>query len=192
MNKYHSLCLLGAVLLLSGACSNVRQAPVAERPNTGAAPEAAAGRAPGPEDAPGVRAMDDADQAGDEFGGTWTELPQPQAPPPGGAPETGPWAQPGRVSDNPAVIALLDDTDTRLSQGNDEGAVSSVERALRLEPKNPWLWHRLAVLRLQQGQWRQAMALAEKSNSLSIKHPQVRKANAAVIKLAGERMKGDR
>ena len=81
--------------------------------------------------------MDGAHQTGDDFTGTWIELPQPGEPPPPGQVETEALAEPGRLSENPAVIALLDDTDLRISQGDAEGAVSSVERALRLEPRTP-------------------------------------------------------
>ena len=97
------------------------------------------------------------------------------------------WLKPGRLSENPAVIALLDDTDLRISQGDAEGAVSSLNGPLRLEPRNPWLWHRLAVLRLRQGQWRQAIALAEKSNSLSVRHPKYVRPMAELIEQAEKR-----
>ncbi len=91
---------------------------------------------------------------------------------------------PLETSNNPAVIALLDETDFNTEQGNAAGAASSLERALRLEPKNPWLWHRLAVLRFQQRRWRQAITLAEKSNSLSARRPELRNANSELIKQA--------
>ena len=183
--------LIIAGLVFCGACSTVQQAPVEERQeadiDTNGAARTDEPVTPAPEDARRERAMDGAHQTGDDFTGTWTELPEPGEPPPPGQVETEALAEPGRLSENPAVIALLDDTDLRISQGDAEGAVSSVERALRLEPRNPWLWHRLAVLRLRQGQWRQAIALAEKSNSLSVRHPEIRKANAELIEQAEKR-----
>ena len=178
MNRQHSITLLVAGLVFCGACSTVQLAPVVERQETDIETNGAART--------DERATPDP-ETGDDFTGTWIELPQPGEAQPPGEVETEVLAEPGRISENPAVLALLDDTDLRLSQGNAEGAVSSVERALRLEPKNPWLWHRLAVLRLRQGQWRQAIALAEKSNSLSVRHPELRKANAELIKQAGKR-----
>ncbi|MCA1852611.1 MAG: tetratricopeptide repeat protein [Beggiatoa sp.] len=42
-----------------------------------------------------------------------------------------------------------------------------LERAIRIEPRNPWLWHRLAVLRLQEGQHALAIELAKRSNVLA-------------------------
>ena len=194
--------LIIASLVFCGACSTVQQAPVEDRqeadigtddavragePAPPATDKSAGSGFGRPEDARRERVMEGPHQTGDDVPGTWIELPQPGEPQPPAGVETEALAEPGRVSENPAVIALLDDTDLRLTQGDAEGAVSSVERALRLEPGNPWLWHRLAVLRLRQGQWRQAIALAEKSNSLSARHPEIRKANAELIKRAEKR-----
>ena len=91
---------------------------------------------------------------------------------------------PSEISENPAVIALLDETDFQTRQGSDEDAVNAIERAIRLEPKNPYLWYRLAVLRFKNHQWRQAVALAEKSHSLSGRHPELQKANAELVRRA--------
>lgn len=63
-----------------------------------------------------------------------------------------------------------------------------LERALRIEPRNPWLWHRLAVLRLQQGEWQQAIELATKSNTLSNEHTPLLMGNWQVISLALEHL----
>ena len=51
--------------------------------------------------------------------------------------------------------------------GDLAGAASSVERALRIEPRNAHLWHRLAELRLAQERFRMAVDLAAKSNALA-------------------------
>jgi tetratricopeptide (TPR) repeat protein len=71
------------------------------------------------------------------------------------------------ASQNRAVLALLDRARQDAGQGRREAAGAGLERALRIEPRNPWLWHELARLRLAQGQYGQAAALAQKSNSLS-------------------------
>lgn len=67
---------------------------------------------------------------------------------------------------NAAVIALLDAADRDRAAGRNDSAAASLERALRLEPKNAYLWYRLAALRLEQKNWQQAFVLANKSNSL--------------------------
>ena len=77
-------------------------------------------------------------------------------------------AQPQVVmSENRAVITLLDLAHTDNEAGRHDAAGASLERALRIEPRNPWLWHELAQLRLTQGQYEQAISLARKSNSFA-------------------------
>lgn len=77
-------------------------------------------------------------------------------------------AQPEPVkSENKAVIALLDMAHTDNEAGRRDAADASLERALRIEPRNPWLWHELAQLRLAQGQYEQAISMARKSNSFA-------------------------
>ncbi len=71
------------------------------------------------------------------------------------------------MSGNQAVIALLDRSRMDYESGKREAAGASLERALRIEPRNPWLWHELAQLRLTQGQYAQAITLAQKSTSFA-------------------------
>lgn len=71
------------------------------------------------------------------------------------------------VSGNPAIIALLDRARHDAAAGQREAAGGSLERALRIEPRNAWLWHELAQLRLAQGQYAQAIAMARKSTSFA-------------------------
>jgi tetratricopeptide (TPR) repeat protein len=78
-------------------------------------------------------------------------------------PDTAPRARPT----NNAVVALLDRADDYSRGGDNDAAAASLERALRIEPRNAELWSRLAAIRLEQGQPDQAEQLALKSNSLS-------------------------
>ena len=71
------------------------------------------------------------------------------------------------MSNNKAIIALLDRSQLDNQAGNREAAGSSLERALRIEPRNAWLWLELAQLRLAQGQYAQAITLARKSISFA-------------------------
>src|SRR5512139_3817794 len=71
------------------------------------------------------------------------------------------------VSGNRAVIALLDRAHLDAGAGRPDAAGATLERALRIEPRNARLWHELAQLRLAQGQYAQAVALAQKSNSFA-------------------------
>jgi predicted Zn-dependent protease len=67
----------------------------------------------------------------------------------------------------PAVIALLKTAEQQANAGDLEAAASSLERAIRIDPRNPVLWYHLATVRLSQGDARAAEQLATKSNSLA-------------------------
>jgi predicted Zn-dependent protease len=65
------------------------------------------------------------------------------------------------------VESLLTESRKLQGEGNLGGAVASIERALRIEPRNAYLWNRLAHLRMEQGQGKRAAELAAKSTSLA-------------------------
>lgn len=67
----------------------------------------------------------------------------------------------------PAVVALLDQAEQQANAGELESAAASLERAIRIDPRNPVLWYHLATVRLSQGEASQAEQLAVKSNSLA-------------------------
>lgn len=67
----------------------------------------------------------------------------------------------------PASRVLLSRAQAFANAGKSEEAAATLERAIRIEPRNPWLWHRLAVLRLQEGQHSLSIELAKKSNVLA-------------------------
>jgi tetratricopeptide (TPR) repeat protein len=68
------------------------------------------------------------------------------------------------VSDNSAVVALSEAARNDAAGGKLDAAVASLERALRIEPRNPALWQALAKLRLDQGQYQLAEGLAARAN----------------------------
>ena len=70
-------------------------------------------------------------------------------------------------SQPPAVVALLDQAEQQANAGELEPAAASLERAIRIDPRNPVLWYHLATVRLSQGESAQAEQLAAKSNSLA-------------------------
>ncbi|MEE9492547.1 MAG: tetratricopeptide repeat protein [Gammaproteobacteria bacterium] len=84
-------------------------------------------------------------------------------------------------SNNTAVIALLDQADIHSQSGENEAASVTLERALRIEPRNARLWSKLAAVRLTQGQAYQAEQLALKSNTLSVKDRLLRIDNWKII-----------
>jgi len=75
------------------------------------------------------------------------------------------------VKQQPAVIALLDQAEHQANAGELESAAASLERAIRIDPRNAVLWYHLATLRLAQGESAQAEQLAVKSNSLASGDP---------------------
>ena len=85
------------------------------------------------------------------------------------------------VSDNNAVTALADAARVDAANGKLDAAVASLERALRIEPRNPTLWHELAKLRLEQGQYQQAEGLAAKSNGWAGGNKALRAGNWRII-----------
>ena len=74
----------------------------------------------------------------------------------------------GEVSHPPAVLALLDQAEQQANAGELESAAASLERAIRIDPRNAVLWYHLATVRLSQGESAQAEQLAVKSNSLAV------------------------
>lgn len=74
---------------------------------------------------------------------------------------------PPRPSDNTAVQALLNKAHADTAAGRLDAAEAGLERALRIEPRNPVLWQELARVRLDQRQYGQAENLAAKSNALA-------------------------
>ena len=75
--------------------------------------------------------------------------------------------EPPPLSRNAAVVSLMDAARSQSAAGKLDMAGASLERALRIEPRNPQLWQELARVRLQQGQYREAENLAAKANILS-------------------------
>lgn len=67
---------------------------------------------------------------------------------------------------NKAALKLLERSRSAALEGNLSKAEAYLERALRIDSRNPVLWHYMAKLRLKQGQLEQAAGLAAKSNSL--------------------------
>lgn len=150
---------VSAALLLALALGGCATAPTAPEPP---APEA---------QAPAIPPPPSATIEGAELPGPLPapeQLPSATAPPDSPAPDT-PAALPptsaADVSANAAVVGLLQIARANVEAGRYPGAVASIERALRIEPKNARLWHELARLRYEQGDYTLAENLAARSNS---------------------------
>lgn len=66
-----------------------------------------------------------------------------------------------------AVVSLLKQARTARSAGQYDQASSALERALRIEPRNYFVWSALAGVYFDQKQYDQAESVAQKSNSLA-------------------------
>ena len=85
------------------------------------------------------------------------------------------------TSSSRTVVVLLDQANKQVRSGSPERAAATLERALRIEPKNARLWHRLALLRFQQGKYTLAESLAAKSSTLAQGDWHLKKRNAELI-----------
>jgi tetratricopeptide (TPR) repeat protein len=89
---------------------------------------------------------------------------------------------------NGASAAMLEAAALQLEFGEVEQAGDTLERALRIEPNNPATLHHLGQVRLQQGQFEQAVALATRSNALARNDAELRKRNLQLIQAARQAM----
>jgi Tfp pilus assembly protein PilF len=108
--------------------------------------------------------------------GPGPELPPVEAPPPE--------AQEKR--ENVAVAGLMQSAHAEAAAGRLATAAASLERALRIEPRNPRLWHELARVRLRQGEYAQAESMAARSNAWAGSDTALRAENQRLIEQARE------
>ena len=62
-----------------------------------------------------------------------------------------------------AAKALMLAAKAESAVGRNDAAINKIERALRIEPQSPELWHQLASLNFKKGRYDQAIGLARKS-----------------------------
>ena len=71
------------------------------------------------------------------------------------------------ISDQAAVVNWVDSARYLRERKQFDQAAVKLERALRVEPGNASLWHELARVHLDQGNFDQAIQFANKSNALT-------------------------
>jgi tetratricopeptide (TPR) repeat protein len=94
---------------------------------------------------------------------------QPAAPA-ATAPLPAPTPRPPPTRENhlsPATNSLVTQTHTLMARGDLDGASSTLDRALRIEPNNPLLWVERGKLRLAENDPRQAEGCARKALALA-------------------------
>lgn len=92
-----------------------------------------------------------------------TSIPLPGAPPPRTDPGA---AEPVRPAVS-AAATLLREARAERAAGQLASAESAIERALRIEPADPWLWIELGEIKLATGDAEQADAMARKALTLA-------------------------
>jgi hypothetical protein len=158
------LALLAAACL-AGCTAFPMNWPEAEEPRpapTGTGPRLPPGPAPAPEPRP-------------------TPSPAP-VPVPTPAPMPEPEPAP---SYHPAGEALVEQARREVMMGNDAGAGATLERALRIDGNNPWIWIELGHLRLSGGQPAAADSMARKALSLATRDPVARAAAEDLLRRSG-------
>ena len=87
-----------------------------------------------------------------------------------------------------AVVALVASARAAAAARRYGRAAAALERALKVEPRNPRLWHGLAVIRFRQGRHAEADALALRSRSLTIGDPDLDARNRRLAAAARQRL----
>lgn len=93
-------------------------------------------------------------------------------------------------SDNtpsPAVKSLLLQAKAAMILKRNASAIEKLERALRIEPHNPNIWHQLAKAHFNQKEDASAISMAQKSNLYVDEESSLEKQNWKVIKAASKR-----
>jgi len=106
------------------------------------------------------------------------DVPPPVGPAPAPLPPTS--------REHIAIAGLLETARADAAAGKLSTAAASIERALRIEPRNPRLWQELARVRLQQRQFVQAESTAARSNSFAGSDNALRAENWRLIAQARE------
>lgn len=90
---------------------------------------------------------------------------------------------------SPAVVALVTEADKNARAGDLESAVVTIERALRIDSRNPTLTYKLALLRLKQSKPRLAEDLAKKASLLAANDLDLKRKSWHLISEARRRQK---
>jgi hypothetical protein len=90
-----------------------------------------------------------------------------------------------------AVLALVEEANRQQGEGFLQQAAATLERAVRIAPRNPQIWNRLARVRLQQGRVAMAGDLAAKSNALARGNPRLVRDNWLIIARARRHLGDD-
>jgi predicted Zn-dependent protease len=89
--------------------------------------------------------------------------------------------QPVAPPQNSTVRNISSQADQLMRKGKLDAAAQTLERGIRIAPKNAYLWSQLATVRLKQHRYGQAQSLAAKSSSLAKGDSALVSRNQAII-----------
>ncbi|MCW8887092.1 MAG: tetratricopeptide repeat protein [Motiliproteus sp.] len=98
-----------------------------------------------------------------------------------------PAAQAAPAQPSGALLALLEQAEQQHQSGRNQQALSSLERAQRIAPRDPLVYLQLARLRLDMKDYPRAQQLAKKGLSLSSGNDQMQKAFKALLQQIAQR-----
>jgi Flp pilus assembly protein TadD len=84
------------------------------------------------------------------------------------------------------VKGISDQANELIRNGELDAAAQTIERGLRIAPKEAFLWSQLATVRLRQHRYNQAQSLAAKSSSLAPENSALISKNKKIIEFAGK------
>ncbi len=97
---------------------------------------------------------------------------------------------PKSIKGNRVVVDLINKAKKQSASGDNETASTTIERAIRIEPTNPAVWHNLAIVKYRSGDYSGAETTALKSNSLVSNKHHLKTKNWELIS-AARKAKGD-
>ncbi|WP_163338080.1 tetratricopeptide repeat protein [Desulfopila sp. IMCC35008] len=116
---------------------------------------------------------------------TYPSAPQTRIPPPSTIPDTTPEPPPlDYEAKTGAAASLYNQSRELISQGQYRQAELTLERALRIEPKNGYYWYTMADLKYRQNKPGQAVQFCLKSKSLAGRDKKLVRLNEALIRKA--------
>lgn len=89
---------------------------------------------------------------------------------------------------NPAVVELTDQAEQAEARGDLDQAAVLLERAMRIQPRDPELLQHMAEIQLQRGQYEQALSFATRSHDIGPRVGELCARNWRTMSLAQERL----
>lgn len=94
---------------------------------------------------------------------------------------------PAQPAGSGPAAELIAQADSLQQNGDSSSAIARIERAVRLEPRNAYAWHRLATLHFASGDLKKAEQFARRSNQFAAGNRELIDANQQVLDAVSRR-----